>query len=707
LGTEQKYSFDSIRHLIRKLTGKSFYPYLPFVVLIVGFLLTTLGTLTYWQATNHFDFERFEYNVEQKRAIIGSQLTVYQTLLRGAAGSIAADNSFNHKSFRGYVEQLDLSLNYPGVAGIGYVQIVPADELKDLEAVVSADPGFEILSVETREGQDPFIFIGPVLPESSLYRLQEFISKAGTREAMERARDTGLPAATRVVRSALEGEQTFVIFVPIYADSGKPDTLPERREDIKGYTYSVISVNSFFEDLFKTGGVSRVVFSVFEGSHKSSTLIYGELPQELLGAKFEGARTIDTMGHRWIIFFRSGPDFRSTFSYIGALYLTLTGLILTLLLAGYLRSQVFARRRIEEQSERFEKLVEERTKELVDTHERLRVTERMAALGTLSAGIGHDLGNLLLPIRLRLDRLSLKKFDDKELLDDVHAIRQSTQYLSRLVQSLKLLSVDAASDKTSDLIDLSVWWSEVEVLLRTSLPKNVILKHSFQPDLPFLNLSHASLTQAVFNLVQNAGAALKHSTDGGIVEVLGFFLSEQEIVQIIVKDNGPGMSPEVMRRCREPFFSTKTRDLSTGLGLSLVQGIVTGAGGAVDIKSEQGKGAQFILSFPYSKEVKADGQNIEKLATVSIKDKRIAGLLFTLLKNSGYKVDFSIVPHRDSLLWVPALETEKDELSTYIASSRKRKILYFGSSELEEEALVKLDGFAPSKIRSALREAVN
>jgi len=353
---------------------------------------------------------------------------------------------------------------------------------------------------------------------------------------------------------------------------------------------------------------------------------------------------------------------------------------------------------LEKYSEDLERLVTERTSELTESHERLRVSERMAALGTLSAGMGHDLGNLLLPVRMRLDRLE-KKIPE-ELKEDLHAIKQSTEYLRKLVQSLKLLAVDSEAGGPTEVIQLSSWWSDVGALFKNCLPRKIELKHQFADSLPGIRIKQASLTQAIFNLVQNSGAAMK-DRDGGRVEV--FAEASNGSVNISVKDNGPGMTAEVKRRCQEPFFSTKTRDLSTGLGLSLVQGIVRGAGGRVEINSELNRGTTFILSFPEASD--ADGEEIERLATVSLEDKRLFSLVSGLLKASGFRVELADKPLPDSKLWIPAIGTRQSELRSYLEKTRDNLVLLFGSYGLDMNGVIEVDGYAPTKIRKALQEA--
>ena len=105
-----------------------------------------------------------------------------------------------------------------------------------------------------------------------------------------------------------------------------------------------------------------------------------------------------------------------------------------------------------------------------------------------------------------------------------------------------------------------------------------------------MRLAPHRLTQAVLNLVSNACDAIRAQGLPGVVQVTASSTAERDQVRLSVADSGPGMTEEVMRRCLEPLFTTGMHERSTGLGLSLVDGIVRAAGGRIDIESSPGAG---------------------------------------------------------------------------------------------------------------------
>ncbi|HYF14108.1 MAG TPA: PAS domain S-box protein [Phycisphaerales bacterium] len=342
--------------------------------------------------------------------------------------------------------------------------------------------------------------------------------------------------------------------------------------------------------------------------------------------------------------------------------------------AGYIGSVIdvherkLAEEEVRRHRERLEELVAERTRELEETHSRLRLSERMAAIGTLAAGIGHDLGNLLLPVRMRLDSLRDRGLS-ADLAEDVEAIRKATQYVQRLTSGLRSLALDPeASVASDDRTDLAEWWDEARTLLSTVLPRGVQLTHDIPRGIPPVGLARPALSQAVFNLVQNAGDAIK-PRGKGTVRVTVHLEGGGAAVAITVEDDGPGMSEDVKRRCMEPFFTTKTRALSTGLGLALVKGIADRAGGEVRLDSEPGRGTRFTLVLPVA--VDACPENVAPVARVCVADPRMRMLVATLLKSMRFEVSDAATPSPEEALLVA--DTPVDAAAAFVASRANRR----------------------------------
>ncbi|MCC6678567.1 MAG: PAS domain S-box protein [Phycisphaerales bacterium] len=304
---------------------------------------------------------------------------------------------------------------------------------------------------------------------------------------------------------------------------------------------------------------------------------------------------------------------------------------------------VIDRKRTEDELDRhrrqLESLVAERTAELERSHEQLRQADRLVAIGTLAAGLGHDMNNVLFPIRCRLDALDASKLTD-EVREECLAIRRSVDYLQQLTDGLRLLALDPSdADASSASTDISDWWDQVGVLMRRALPRHAQLETRIPLDLPPVGVAPHRLTQAVLNLLSNAGAAIARE---GHVRLAASAADDESTVRLAVSDDGCGMSDEVRRRALDPFFTTKKRGLGTGLGLSLVNGVALSAGGNVDIQSTPGRGTTVTLELPAVGSPPRPAARSRSAsppeAMLSVADPRTATLVAAFLRAAGYEV---------------------------------------------------------------------
>jgi PAS domain S-box-containing protein len=357
--------------------------------------------------------------------------------------------------------------------------------------------------------------------------------------------------------------------------------------------------------------------------------------------------------------------------------------------------------------ESLERLVTERTEELEKTTERLRLSERMASLGTLSAGLGHDLGNLLLPLDVRLGLL-LEADLPPELREHVVGIQTCAQYLQRLSNGLRLLAVDPSSAPATEATELRAWWTEAAMMLRSVLPSGVRLEHELPASECWVALGPAGLTQAVFNLVQNSADALGERGSGS-VRVSLTDAPEAEAVMVRVSDDGPGMTEEVMRRSMEPYYTTKSRGLSTGMGLAFVHALVTGAGGRVEIDSTPGGGTTIALNLPRARPERPIEHPTPRVARLDLQDGRMRSFIGGELKRLGFDVRRVIEEDAEPSLIV----TEPARLDGVADGGRmgRRQIIVLGELDARHGALGS-DGIVvlgrnrdPEAICAALRQA--
>jgi PAS domain S-box-containing protein len=224
-----------------------------------------------------------------------------------------------------------------------------------------------------------------------------------------------------------------------------------------------------------------------------------------------------------------------------------------------------------------------------------RQSEKLAALGTLAAGLAHELNN---PIGIISSRAELMLLEGEsaplspEVAEDLRVIHRHAQRVARIAQGL--LSFSRNSPGERGRVDLNQVVDETLLLAEKMIVKDgVMLRRALAPGLPPIWGDANALQQVVMNLVTNARDAVK---GGGEISIETSIVSERsDGVQLIVQDTGPGIPPEILPKIFDPFFTTKAE--GTGLGLSISYGIVREHQGTVDVQSAPGKGTTFVLTF--------------------------------------------------------------------------------------------------------------
>lgn len=227
----------------------------------------------------------------------------------------------------------------------------------------------------------------------------------------------------------------------------------------------------------------------------------------------------------------------------------------------------------------------------------LREAERLAALGSLAAGLCHDLANLVAPIRMGTALLEGAAHLDEQGRAALRIVQRCGGALMELADGMRLL-VQGDTDATAQSVELADWWRQARPLLQAALPAGVALHGEFDEQLPAVTANAGGLTRAVLNLVTNAGEAIAAAGDGGRVVVWAGSNGDGSGVVLGVRDDGPGMPLPVRERMFEPFFTTKSWTQASGLGLASVKSFATDCGGSIAVDSEPGQGTNVVLTLP-------------------------------------------------------------------------------------------------------------
>jgi PAS domain S-box-containing protein len=234
--------------------------------------------------------------------------------------------------------------------------------------------------------------------------------------------------------------------------------------------------------------------------------------------------------------------------------------------------------------------------ELRRQRETVYQTEKLAALGTLSAGIAHEMNN---PLGIITSRIEIMLLDAEEhglpaqMLEDLQVLHRATQRVARIATNLR--SFGRQTPREHAPVYLNAVVQETLLLMQKPLEVDGIsLVTSLDPGLVPILGDASTLQQVLLNLVTNAREAME---SGGEIRIETGPLAERpDWVRVVIADTGPGISPEELSKVFDPFFTTKKT--GTGLGLSVSYGIVQDHHGTVDVQSVPGRGTTFILAFP-------------------------------------------------------------------------------------------------------------
>jgi len=255
-------------------------------------------------------------------------------------------------------------------------------------------------------------------------------------------------------------------------------------------------------------------------------------------------------------------------------------------------------------------LVSERDRlhrEQIETLKKMARANRLSAVGTLAAGVAHEIRNPLVSIQTflemvpqKLAELSLSDPDklDKEFWEKFHALSFSEiQRIRNLI--LELINFARLTPPDFNKTDLThVVQTMVELTRKEAARKGVKVKSHMDPSLPLVLIDVSRIKQVLLNLILNALQAMK---EGGDMEILARSVNQRDrgqCVQLIVRDHGEGIPEEIQEQLFDPFFTTKDPGEGIGLGLTICHQIMEEHGGEIEIKSQTGVGTEAILTFP-------------------------------------------------------------------------------------------------------------
>lgn len=241
--------------------------------------------------------------------------------------------------------------------------------------------------------------------------------------------------------------------------------------------------------------------------------------------------------------------------------------------------------------------------------------ERLSTIGTMSAGLAHEIKNPLGYIATSLEttkiywqQTSELLTDDKKVIDTVttekllskvpralERISNGLERIDKLMQGLNNFARSSQGDKQPHNLNDSV--TVALEIAEVHLKYHVTVETELSPNLSFVTVDPQQLQQVLINLLINASHALEGEKNG-TVTICSF--EENDHVIVTITDNGPGIPDDHLKNIWQPFYTTKAEGKGTGLGLSISQNLIRDNGGTISVRNREPNGAQFRIEFPKS-----------------------------------------------------------------------------------------------------------
>ncbi len=310
----------------------------------------------------------------------------------------------------------------------------------------------------------------------------------------------------------------------------------------------------------------------------------------------------------------------------------------------------------------------------------LRQAHKMESIGTLAGGIAHDFNNIISSV------IGYTELTMGEVKKDSLAYENLTQVLSaglRAKELVKQILTFSRQDETEPQpVLLRPMVKEVLKLIRVSLPEIIKIDQKIVGD-PLIMADPVQIHQVLMNLCTNAGYAMEENDGVLTIDIQTIEIEKTDrvpiddlkpgpYVRLKVSDTGCGMARHVQQRIFDPFFTTKKRGVGTGMGLSVVHGIVAGVGGSISVYSTPGNGTCFTVFFPaIERRLKNESRPREDLPAGSenifiVDDEQpIVKMYSQILSSLGYQVSSTV----SSLEAVKMFERRNDQIDLIISDT--------------------------------------
>jgi len=611
---DRRYSAERVRSRLR----------LNVLVVLVVILGMGATAFSVYQATSRIKSEReLQASIMLTDVVneIEGRAGSYVEVLYGLRGMFHANERVTRADFTDYVESNQIAIRYPGVHALEFTRLVASESIEEFEEAVRADTsltreGFPNFKVHPPTSYEDSFVVDYIVPHEP--NRQAFGFDLGTnpirRSAVEKARDTGEPAATSGIAlvQGANDEVGFLVLLPVYNEPSRPSrSTADRRAAFVGMVNGVFVVDEVLAGVIDPR--RRIDVEVYDSGlsaqppsePEEASLLFNS-DETLHGVATEGAdantrlATIEVGGRWWTIAATRLAGSGSLTANILPWLLLAGGILLTLSLAGLAHALVRSRTRAET-------LASQMTEELTETTRQMRVARDEAVRADSSkteflANMSHELRTPLtgvLGMSELLQNQRIGPLNDKQT-EYVDQIQESGNHLLELINDLLDLAKIESGDHAMRMAVVSpsrLVADSVGLVRELAVMKGVTLVADVSQDVPPITGDALRLKQALVNLLSNA---VRFTDSGGRVSIEANEFEGR--LNLVVRDTGVGIPADEYDDIFEPFVQAKSEGSAvtqgTGLGLSVTKSIIEMHGGTIDVLSEVGVGSRFIISLP-------------------------------------------------------------------------------------------------------------
>lgn len=503
----------------------------------------------------------FDDQVSEITDAIPLRIKAYEQVLSGGQGLFAASTLVTREEWHIFVNMQSTEERFPGIQGIGFSKLIGNKENLASHIEQIRKEGFSNYTVKPEDDREEYhsiIYLEPFDERNRRAFGYDMYSEPIRHEAMNLARDTGLPALTGKVKLVQETEtdiQTgFLLYTPVYSIEKPILTIEQRQSALEGFVYAPFRMNNFMKGIVSPTDTD-ITFVIYDTNSDPENIMYdfskvNNIAENEIDYYLSKTVVMDIDQRQWVVKVTALNSIHTEFENIFLISVLITGFSLSILLWIMLRNN---------------------TKMLILLEQSIK-QEKMSMVGELSARLAHDIRNPLSIIQVSLENLKLKYGAHESAEKSFDKVGRSISRITHQIDDV----LDFVRGHTPELHNVKFSEIITDVLDSTIIPNNVELI------LPKNNVKFFAdkrlFTVAIDNLVLNAVQSIGEK---GTIEITVEENNDSVIIQI--KDSGEGIQKENLDLIFNPLFTTKQQ--GTGLGLVGVKSIVESHGGIISVTS--------------------------------------------------------------------------------------------------------------------------